>query len=556
MKIFLLAIFLSFFCIKVLARGYLPESVLEQVEKVSRNFTQILKDECDEKTCYSKGCNHLKHTTYLDQTGFLAPGIATIKPSEIKKNYVLSEAECSFAYESSLLESDLQQMKKRLATKLNQQDFTAIIRPMKLEAYDEKNKKNDQYLGTLPEQTYQQKILEDLRPHLFWMIGVILATVCLMILMLAFRLSARKEEVIYESDADEEAAQKNPLTASGSVKDQAVISDAPDAFLSLEQKIRSEPIIWSHITSNWLLDQEDKILIAARSYLSDDIKILPDDVTLMPQKVYFQRILKNTHQAESLMSKEDFIKSLDRIWKIYQELDESSLTMGQMCHLFSPNGLAHQLDSMPIYLAKVTVSFMDKDVLCDMLPFLNFSKKKLLLIELLKSDRASKEDLEESFVWLKSILKNEAMKLPSHQEKRDHEGVRLYVSTAASVFLEEMKKEDRQAILDEFKSHPLYDYWQGIFYPSMLNNLSDQILENMILEQKADAFCAWLRQLSDKRLAQKLLSLSPLTVRNLFDQKSFGEEVSAFELEMIEKSFASYLSKKAKKGEVDFLSIM
>ena len=231
----------------------IPPEVLVELQELENRFELALAADCAGDVCYSKGCAWVDHAVADRPRASSMPGLAAEPgPSATDAQHYLTQAQCSFANESSLPNATAQALVRRLQTRLTR-GWTVVsvdhevLPPLVVEPPVEAEQVAEPEPVVPPppkEWTFEDaahELWDTLLPHFAWMIGLGLVTFATIVLTWAFRRVGRasiEEQALLAQLNQPDPGPPTPVQASA----EPAQDDEDDAFVAEQEASWTEKL--------------------------------------------------------------------------------------------------------------------------------------------------------------------------------------------------------------------------------------------------------------------------------------------------------------------------
>jgi hypothetical protein len=503
---------------------HIPPSVLLELRTVENQFDRALARDCAPEKCISKGCTYRDHVVMDLPKSTSLPGlpneqgIGAVPPQEY-----LTAARCEFAHEKTVAPKDVQALARRLQQELTRGWLQVTVVPQALEPVPldlsvspgavEQPKPTEALVPPKPPEWGAAVALHELwavlLPHFFWMVGVILGTIAVLLVIWGLRRvgkeSIEEKAMLKQLEAEQPKETAEETTTAETPVPAENLAAQPDPFVAeqrtqwlarfakTDQPDGKDAVV--ELLKSWLLAREYPLLAKATLLFGEKLSF-PSDGELAQRKVEFAEYLKDL-DAATLPDDGDFFKKLNQHAisssllaqadaEIYRSLREE----------FGASGVAHLIERLPARSGALLFALLPNEGQHEVGRLLPHPRRLQVAGELLRSNRITKQDREHLFETLdaaRSGMPFEQPPKPAAHEIADR-GREFDAAGALSVLFQHIDNDDRRALfahaLEQFAgTYPLW--YENILYPDMLLKLPSEIRSDLLLEVDIKGLAGW-----------------------------------------------------------------
>lgn len=296
---------------KNLPKEKIPASVMTELNQLSVIFQDVLIKDCPANLCVAKGCVYEDHQETKAVESRSLPGLAGVSddaaPTDVAQSF-LTKARCEFAYESKLNSESYGVLRNRLQQKLSRGFLTVGVQGIVMNPLPESLQESEKPpVKENPEdwKNQREKQLWDLALlHGPWIIGLLLATLAMLLIIWALRKLGRKsfEDELAEAEmlAEVEAGKNAEDPVDGNAKSR----------VDLIGILKDQPEKAALIARYWL-EEEDFAALAQILSLTELGIILPQDPALaISQQKFQQHLLESGSESASWSAFKERIQEL------------------------------------------------------------------------------------------------------------------------------------------------------------------------------------------------------------------------------------------------------
>lgn len=484
----------------------IPQPILEQVRIIQADFVSALSRDCPTQGCYARGCVYSNHEVITMQGDQTLPGLLTEGKTRAggEPQYLLTGVTCEFAYENEIPEVDVENVSKRVSTKLSNGILKVNVKALAMPpGFDKDN-------PTAPKLSPMQQIQQALIDHFSWILGVSLALIFLALGVYILRRLGK----------DSKEAELRHLMLKRKLEMEANIPPAPTKEISpSEAKVEnpldllsqcldeSAEMIIAHKDTvqaqcmRWLENREFENLAACLTIMS---KISPINLTPGPEFLFVADEFKKFTNSY-LASTEQQIKAVYKIRNAIALMGQLAAVPGQsiekLFKVYGPEELAPILLKQPLEAKRCILSLMPLNALQQITRILPPETASSLAESFWKSNRVSLAAIEG---WEK-VAKNSmaSQEILIQLPKESSQSLPVDVSTILSVMLPLIPAGERQRI----ETLGSKAWTNAVFYPSQLTKLGTENARNVLLSVDAHSLSHWysLQNSNDQELIWRLL---------------------------------------------------
>ena len=541
MCIFIFLILMSLSSTSYAIKQPIPEPVQNEVGELTQNFASLLVGECPKDLCFAKGCEHLAHETTVSLPEQAVPGIALPENTVGGAQHRLTRAVCHFAYETAIAGAPLAALKQRLRAKLSTKAFAVQIASEELPP---NAIANSEVVNppALPPPSRKEQLWQELRPHTPWMLGMVLGCAVLCLLIWGYRRLGKdslEEQLLAHKIRAEDDAPKTQVLPT--------IEGIADPMERMRQEIMTSVERWQELASSLLEDGQFAALAASLHYFpGHSMSFMNYDRRLLVKRAKFQEYLQTT--TPLLAPAELYQVLTKRLLLVTQWKEDESLLLSRIWQYLAPKDIARLLAAMRVAVGKVILCFLPRPYLAETIMFLPSEVKKSLAWALLTSNRGSLKDLDQAIHWARGITKGAPIPVDALDDAPEVEIVPLDCEEALSLLLAAISQDEKKLLLAQASAtnHNRIPEWcSGVFYESMLLNIPEDILSDILLSLNAAKLAVWLHQVQDTGVKDKVKRAAPETLRKLLGSPTLEVlHASTQAVADIEKSFSLEIRKR------------
>ena len=523
----------------------IPPAVLNEVRLLENRFDIALAEDCASERCYSKGCVYVDHAVTDQPRSMSLPGLGQDPgPGSVEPQEFLTQAQCSFAYEDSIDSADVRALSRRLSKKMTKGWTTVSVSTQKLEPLPEYMRsapKPEQPAQPdpveLPEPepppppaTFARELWNALLPHLFWMLGILLATGAAATLIWAWRRlgqqTLEEKMLLAELERGEPASAELPVATVEVDEDALYVSEQqgvwherlagfdpeqPDAELQalfgellraheLDLLAKATLLFPSHVLPAFPAGAE---FAGAKLALSDHLKEV--DPASLPDDATFFRALNRHALSAALATQSDA--------QVVRSLREE----------FGSVGLTDLVQQLPARPGAILFALAPAGEQREMVRLLDPARVTDMARALLSSNRLDPAETEHLFAVLAAVRTNQPLP-PAPEAVVTDRGTPFDAGGALSMLLESVHPTRRDTLfaeaLDRFGGS-LPQWTRSIFVSDMLLRLGGEQRADLLLELELEPVAAWLSFLDDE-VRDRIQADLPSALRNSLRAVSGG----------------------------------
>jgi hypothetical protein len=512
-------------------RRTIPPSLLVEVTAIQDRFELALATDCDPKLCFSKGCSYVAHTVADRPPSSSLPGLGQGPgPSPVEAQAWLTQARCEFAYEGSLPAANVQALARRLGTKVSGGYTTVSVGTQALPTLPASVQGIPPAAPPEPEPVPEpppppdpvRELWTALLPHLNWMIGLVLGTVCGTTLIWAWRRVGREslEEKAFLADlardgGDETDAEEAPPEPPPT--DETLAAQLASWRLRLQgmdpQKI--DPELQAMLRD--LLKAGELPLLAKAVLTFPSLPgAFPSGGDIASSKLALAEYLKTVDPA-ALPSDAELFRALNRhMSSATLASQRDAEVVRSLREEFGSAGLVGLIEGVPARAGALLFALAPAETQQELVHLLSGRQMGAMAEQLLRSNRMDPSETEYLFAILRSAGGPEASAPPPMPVDVSDRGHAFDAAAALSALIPRLPAAKRAELfaraLQRFGGS-LPAWYAEILVPEMLFSLSDESRADLLLGSEAEPLAAWL-SLLDSQLSERVLDGAPASLRS------------------------------------------
>jgi hypothetical protein len=538
----------------------IPPSVAAEVKQLENQFELALSQDCPADKCFSRGCTYVSHATADKPKQGALPGLGDSRgPGATAAQEFLTAARCELATETTIPAKDRQALIQRLQQKLARGYTVVNVDAKQLPPLPESLKATPTPEATpsatptspsaanraaeLDKQAEKDWTKEGLfrefwlsvLPYFPWMIGALVLTLCTSMLIWAARRLGKQtvEEKLMEASLS--ATPPRPLDLPAPEKpetnQQLLDVEAEEkAFVETQRhhwrgRAVKEQDLMNTLLVNWLKTGDFPLL--AKSVLEFDGIVkphFPENGEFAGRKLEFSEFLKNA-KREEMPRDAEFYRVLNQHALVASILAQRDVEVySKIREEFGPMGIRQLMNAMPVRLGSILFTLLPRNEQRATAHTLTELERKEVVRELLRSNRASREELGTVLEAVKAVFDQQPV--PSFAQKTtaaDH-GQEMDAAGALSVLLPSLSPQVRKELISaSLQSHGgIVQGWMlRIFYPEMLLGLSTDLRTSIMLNVDLPSLVTWVNE-QPLTFRQKLKQNLPQSLENAMATASVG----------------------------------
>ncbi len=515
----------------------IPPEVLVELQELENRFELALAADCAGDVCYSKGCAWVDHAVADRPRASSMPGLAAEPgPSATDAQHYLTQAQCSFANESSLPNATAQALVRRLQTRLTR-GWTVVsvdhevLPPLVVEPPVEAEQVAEPEPVVPPppkEWTFEDaahELWDTLLPHFAWMIGLGLVTFATIVLTWAFRRVGRasiEEQALLAQLNQPDPGPPTPVQASA----EPAQDDEDDAFVAEQEASWTEKLAGIDPANP---DPELQALVRERLRAGDlpllakavlrfpkqFPAIFPNDGETATAKLELAELLQGV-DAASLPGDKEFFTALQRhALAATLTSQPDARIVRSLREDFGAAGLVELMRRLPDRIGALLFALSPPVEQHEMARLLPVARATALCGQLLRSNRMDPSETRALFEALRSASGAGADALLAGTGVSDR-GATFDAAGALAVLLSSLPPAERAAAFDEARSRnqgSLPAWMRSILTPDMLLALPREARADLFLELETEPLAAWL-SLVETDTRERLLDGLPESFRS------------------------------------------
>ena len=483
-----------------------PPSVLVELQDLENDFELALALDCDASRCFSKGCTYIDHETADRARSTSLPGLGDEAGpgSEPAQDY-LTRARCSYAHEQALETADVQSLNRRLQAKLsggwttvsvtNQalQELPEYLRgPVEAEEIEiEEVEEEEAPPPPPPPETWTQQLWGELLPHIWWMVGIGLATLAGMMLIWGWRRLGKAS--LEEQALLAELTRGDPPT--GPPAPVQVVSEADEYVAEQRERWSARLEDNQHALLKGLLRSDEReVLVKALMLYPELSAAFPTGGDVASDKLALAQLITSV-DPDDLPDDAEFFERLNRHALSATLASQTDTSMLRRLHDdFGASGLAELIAKVPKRIGGLLFALSPVHTQLEMARLLAPEDLSGCARQLLISNRMDRDEASWLFGLLESAKTGAMPSSPAPSRVAD-QGPVFDAAGALSVLLSHMGPELRGALFGEALNRfrgTLPAWHAEILVPDMLFALSDEARADLMLSLDVDALRAWL----------------------------------------------------------------
>jgi len=546
----------------------LPPTVLNEVRLLDNRFDLALAADCDPSRCFSKGCVYVSHRVADRPRSSSLPGLGGEdgpRPVAEAQAY-LTQARCAFATEPSVSARNGEVLAQRLTDKLThgwltvdvvQQRLRPIPRylqeplPEEPEDEDDTDETDDtdvpepvQAEPAPPEPLSLGRAIEELwatlLPHLFWMVGVVLAMIAAVTLIFAWRRVGREslEDRMLLAELERGGG------GAGEGSEEAGPSAEEEAAAREQAYVAEQRLTWSERLADTQEQGPDPGVVALirDRLLARDFPLLAQAVLTFPEsfpqafpagvvggdlaaaKLELAEYLQQVDPDE-LPDEPAFFRSLERhalAARVASQADAQAVRA--LDDAFGAAGLADLLTRVPARPAALLFALAPVAVQHELVRLVPPDRLASMAEQLLRSDRVSAQENAQLSAILMAAQDGAGLPDVQPADEVSDRGEAFEAAGPLSVLLEALHPDRRVALfqgaLERF-SGSLPGWTRGVLVSDMLADMSAEDRADLLLGLDARPVAAWLHGLDAEAQARVLAGL-PTSLLNTLRAEAMG----------------------------------
>lgn len=514
----------------------IPPEVLVELQELENRFDLALGSDCAADVCYSKGCTWIDHAVADRPRSSSMPGLAAEPgPSATDAQHYLTQAQCSFASESSLPNTTAQALVRRLQTRLTRgwtvvsvdhEVLPALVVEAPVEA--EQAVEPAPVLPPPPEEWTLEdaahELWDTLLPHFAWMIGLGLVTFATIVLTWAFRRVGRasiEEQALLAQLNQPDPAPATPVQATP----EPAQGEQDDAFVAEQEASWNEKLAGIDPANP---DPELQALVRERLRAGDlpllakavlrfpkqFPAIFPNDGETATAKLELAELLQGV-DAATLPSDKEFFTALQRhALAATLTSQPDARIVRSLREDFGAAGLVDLARRLPPRIGALLFALSPPVEQHEMVRLLTPALATAMCGQLLRSNRIDPGETRALFDALRSAGAA-SVPAPGAGAGVSDRGATFDAAGALAVLLSSLSAADRAAAFDEARDRnqgSLPAWMRGILTPDMLLALRREARADLFLELETEPLAAWL-SLADADTRERLLDGLPESLR-------------------------------------------
>lgn len=529
----------------------IPPTVLNEVRLLENRFDVALSTDCDESRCFSKGCTYVDHAVADRPRTSTLPGLGQDQaPSAVDVQEYLTQASCAFTHEDSVESKDVRALARRLQDKMSTGWLVVSVTHQRLRALPDylqdpavdsdvpDTDEPEPVVEPEPEpvppwslSTAVRELWSHLLPHLFWMVGLVLATIVALILIWAWRRVGTvsiEDQMLLAELGRGTPDEPTPVTVEvDSAFDEAAFVEEQDA--AWRERLAAEgadPELHELVRALLRTRDFDLLAQAVLRFPATLPAAFPAGAVggeIAAAKLAFSEHLKEV-DADSLPDDATFFRRLNR-----QALSASvaaqpdAATIRALHEDFGAAGLGDILGALPPRPAALLFALAPPAVQDELVRMLEPATLAGMADMLLRSNRMGRAESQHLFEIL-SAARDEAPLPPTPTGAGvTDRGETFDAAAPLSVLLEALHPDRRAALFKSAleRSHgSLADWTRGILVSDMLLVLHPEARADLFLGVDVEPLAAWI-SLLDRESAARLTEGLPSALRSSLQASSF-----------------------------------
>ncbi|WP_141733979.1 hypothetical protein [Oligoflexus tunisiensis] len=467
----------------------IPDFILGQVKIIEADFVLALQKDCGLDLCNPRGCVYVSHENVSLQGDQVLPGLPSEGRTRVspEPQYILTAATCEYVYEKDLDKQMVQDLNRRLEYRLSKGVLRVAARGIEIPKSATQHG-NDQAAPL----SLLQKIESLLLEHFPWILAVALSILVLTVGLWAWRRVGRdtKEDELrflaYKRELESDSVQNSEQEGAGMPPEDAEARRLQERITKLTRSHDQNPQLLQALLHLWLEEGElskvaSSLLLLAEakeSPLGTETQISLQGLKLsefmrsfVPVQVEQSEVLRELEQEQALKAHFDHRMTL-HVRRLFQDHDvESLMTLGR----------EHGFESMRALLA-LAPGLKIRELVDALAPAEILSLAQSFWI----SNRVLTRELER---WSAVGAGSQASMLPGPERKGVSQ--ECDASWVVGFLLSNLRVDQRQ----EVEELPRKPWTRFLFYPELLNKLSESQARDILLSVDGNHLLHWYASL-------------------------------------------------------------